>query len=264
MFCLLVLSCNSPKEAMEKSQTPQSPPSGDYTISQIGDNDAISPKLSISFDDKSNQVTGFAGCNSFFGNYSIKGDTIKFGPIGASKKFCQKEINAVESEFLKALNKANSFSIKDKTLLLIENDTVLLKATASLTTKKSDIVKDSYTTAIAYKTSTRDSFEYVSISKSNITISEDKGLQTVSKYTCKEEDWEALNNLIENTALETLYMLKAPSDKRLSDAVAEATLTIQLGDIFYMSPAFDHGNPPKEIEALVNKVLSIKEKTVKQ
>lgn len=249
---------------MEKSQTPQSPPSGDYTISQIGDNDAISPKLTISFDDKSNQVSGFAGCNTFFGSYSIKGDTIKFGAIGASKKFCQKEINTVESHFLNILNKVNSFSVRDNNLILSENDTILLKATASLITKKSDIVKDSYTTAITYKTSTRDSFEYVSISKSNITISEDRNLQTLTNYSCEEEDWKALNNLIENTALETMYMLKAPSDKRLFDAAAEATLAIQLGDIQYLSPVFDHGNPPKEIEALVNKVLSIKEKTVKQ
>jgi heat shock protein HslJ len=264
MFYLLVVSCNSPKEAMGKSQIRQSPPAGNYIITQIGDNDAISSKLNISFDDKSNQVSGFAGCNTFFGRYTIEGNTIKFGPIGASKKFCKKEINAVESEFLKVLNNANSFSVKDKVLLLLENDTVLLKAIASVATKKSDVIEGSYPVAITYETTSRGFYEYVSISKSNIAISEDRSLQTVSNYSCEESDWNALNSLIENIDLESLQILKAPSDKRLSDAAAEASLTIQLGDIQYKSTTFDHGNPPKEIEALVNKVLSIKEKTIKQ
>lgn len=31
-----------------------------------------------------------------------------------------------------------------------------------------------------------------------------------------------------------------------------------------MTPTFDHGHPPKEIEALVNKILTIREKLTKQ
>lgn len=158
----------------------------------------------------------------------------------------------------------NSFSIEDEALILLENDRILLKAIPSVVSKKSDIVKDSYHTAATYETTSRGFYEYISISKSNIAISNDRGLQSVSNYSCEESDWDALNNLIENTDLEALQMLKAPSDKRLSDAAAEATMAIKIGDVLYSSPAFDHGNPPKEIEALVNKMLSIKEKVLKQ
>jgi len=58
--------------------------------------------------------------------------------------------------------------------------------------------------------------------------------------------------------------LKAPTDKRFADTAAKATLAIQFGDVEYMISPIDHDNPPKEIVAVVNKVLSIKENTVKQ
>ncbi len=58
--------------------------------------------------------------------------------------------------------------------------------------------------------------------------------------------------------------MKAPTDKRFADTEAEATLAIQFDDVEYMTSLFDHDNPPKEIVAVVNKVLSIKENTVKQ
>ena len=64
--------------------------------------------------------------------------------------------------------------------------------------------------------------------------------------------------------LQTLNKLKAPTEKRLHDGAAHATLAFRQGDMEVMSPTFDHGHPPKEIEALVNKVLSIKENVLKQ
>ena len=53
-------------------------------------------------------------------------------------------------------------------------------------------------------------------------------------------------------------MLKAPTDKRLYDAAPQAILGVIRGDMEIRSTPFDHGHPPKPIEALVTKVLSIK------
>lgn len=276
---MLTESCNSSKETIEatnikNSNKVQNILSGSYNITQIGNNISISSKLIITFDDKSNKVTGFAGCNSFFGTYHTQDASVTFSNIASTKKYCQKEIMDIENHFLKALKSANLFTIKDTVLSLLENDTVLINASKTgvpksdtsiaVTTNKSDIVKDNYQTSVTYKALTRGSFEYSRISKSNIAISTDRSLKQIANYNCEDKDWKELNTLIEAVDLETFQNLKAQSKKHLFDGATHATLAIQIGDIEYMTPAFDHGNPPKEIEALVNKVLSIKENAVKQ
>ena len=81
----------------------------------------------------------------------------------------------------------------------------------------------------------------------------------IDTYSCKPTDWDELEKLLKSISPENLGKLKAPTDKRLYDGAAHATLSILLGDVVMITPSFDHGHPPKEIEALVNKVLSIKE-----
>ena len=89
LFALILAtdSCESSKNAIENnSKIVQQALSGSYTISQIGDNASVSQELMITFDENSDRVTGFAGCNSFFGTYVVKDNTIKFSNIASSKK----------------------------------------------------------------------------------------------------------------------------------------------------------------------------------
>jgi len=97
LIALLMLteSCNSSKETIEatnikNSNKVQNILSGSYNITQIGNNNSIAPKLIITFDDKSNKVTGFSGCNSFFGTYETQGTVVTFSNIASTKKYCQK------------------------------------------------------------------------------------------------------------------------------------------------------------------------------
>ncbi|WP_373060101.1 META domain-containing protein [Zunongwangia sp. H14] len=58
-----------------------------------------------------NQVTGFAGCNSFSGNYSLaKGTHIHFSQIAATMKACP-DVNINESEFLNVLQLADNYTL---------------------------------------------------------------------------------------------------------------------------------------------------------
>jgi hypothetical protein len=52
--------------------------------------------------------------------------------------------------------------------------------------------------------------------------------------------------------------LEAPTSLRNHDGAAIATLGVSKDKEETISNSFDHGHPPKAIEALVNKVLSIK------
>ena len=60
--------------------------------------------------------------------------------------------------------------------------------------------------------------------------------------------------------------LKPPSTKSHYDGALAGSLKIELasktGSVETMSPTFDHGNPPKEISELVNKLLRVQPKVV--
>ncbi len=45
------------------------------------------------------KVKGFGGCNSFFGTFTIDGRTIKIGEVGATRKFCEGEMELETSYF---------------------------------------------------------------------------------------------------------------------------------------------------------------------
>lgn len=266
LFILIVTfsSCDSSKKAIETNQQMQETLSETYQITQIGKNSSIASELIISFDEATKKVTGFAGCNSFFGSYTTEGNRITFENIAASKKLCQNEISTLENHFLKSLKMVNTFSISDGIISFSEGTTVLIKGTATIiASKKNNKADTDYKTAVKYKASSRNTFDFVLVSKSRVLVSKDKGLQEMDTFQIKAKDWEAVNKLIEAVDVETLQDIKAPSTAHQYDGAPHATLAIMIGDVEYITPAFDHGNPPKTIEALVNKVLSIKENLVK-
>lgn len=267
LFTLLITisSCNSSKKAIETNNQMLETLSGTFAITQIRDHVLKSDDLVITFDDTTQKITGFAGCNRFFGDYSTKNNTIVFQNIASTEMFCPGEINKIESYFLKTLSTVNAFTLKDRVLSLIENDENVIKAIQPENgSKKSDRIDGHYKTSVTYTALSRGSFDFILISKSNISISKDRNLQNINEYSISTKDWEALNELIEAVNLDTFQELKPPTEKHTYDGAAHATLALQIGDIQYTTPTFDHGNPPKEIETLVNKVLSLKENTVKQ
>lgn len=51
------------------------------------------------------KINGFAGCNSFFGTYTLNGETLKIGPLASTRKMCAEHM-AAESAFLQGLQSA--------------------------------------------------------------------------------------------------------------------------------------------------------------
>ncbi|WP_296381890.1 hypothetical protein [Winogradskyella sp.] len=130
---------------------------------------------------------------------------------------------------------------------------------------KSDVVKDNYNKpTVIYKALSRGSFEYIQVSESEVLVSSDRNLKEMDTYKCGKEDWNEISKLLKAIDIEAFQKLKAPTDKRLYDGAAHTTLSIIRGDLYFTTPSFDEGHPPKDIEDLVNKVLSIKENAIKQ
>lgn len=61
-------------------------------------------------------IEGFAGCNNFRGSYLLTGQTIKFGPLLATKMYCP--AMAVENNLFKALEEAKEFLVVEDQLYL--------------------------------------------------------------------------------------------------------------------------------------------------
>jgi len=78
------------------------------------------------------KVTGFAGCNSITGGYTLSGDKVKF-VIASTKMMCPPEQMVVEDFLLKALTSTTSYRVEGDVLELFDGQTALadFKAIAS-------------------------------------------------------------------------------------------------------------------------------------
>ncbi|WP_194767314.1 hypothetical protein [Tamlana sp. I1] len=114
------------------------------------------------------------------------------------------------------------------------------------------------TIVFEYVASSRNAFSKIKISKNSISVSKKRGKSEASK-PLKASDWEQLLTLSKSIPLETLSELEVPSKKFLFDGASKAILKITSNGKTYESAPFDHGNPPKEIEAFVKELLSISE-----
>lgn len=112
--------------------------------------------------------------------------------------------------------------------------------------------------SVSYEATTRGFYEKIWVTKDRITVTNDRNQVEKTEFPISEKDWNELMTLLMEVNIEALPELEAPTSKRNSDGAAFASLIVTQGDLETVSNSFDHGNPPKEIEAVVNKVLSMK------
>lgn len=83
----------------------------------------------ITFDATNKQASGFAGCNNFFGSYELDGSSLKFGPVGATRMFCEGAAGEVEMRFMASLEQTRTWELKDGALLLLDGSRVFARLT---------------------------------------------------------------------------------------------------------------------------------------
>ncbi len=68
------------------------------------------------------RVSGFAGCNRFFGTYGQTGDRLVLSPLATTRKLCPPDIMLKENEFLQLLKKTRrvAVSLGELSLLSLE------------------------------------------------------------------------------------------------------------------------------------------------
>ncbi len=113
--------------------------------------------------------------------------------------------------------------------------------------------------SVTYNAMTRGSSFKCIINEKKITvISKGSDLKNGEREISKQQ-WEDLGRVINRIQLENIGKLNAPSKESSIDAALIASVVITIDDKVFESNTFDHGNPPKELKPLTNKILALAE-----
>ncbi|WP_250433353.1 META domain-containing protein [Hanstruepera flava] len=252
LFISMASCGNSKTVAAADKQSPKTL-DGEFSIHQINGSKTSLTDLTVSFNDSLKTIAGYSGCNRFSGTYETTGNTLKIGPLASTKMACTPDRNTVETQFLNLLNEINTYEYLDGELILKTGNKTAITA----------LVKE-YDIIITYQAATRGFFEKIWINQRSINFSNDYNLNISQQVNCPSKEWDELIKLVKEIDISTLPDLEAPSKTNQYDAAAGATLEIGLQGNVYKTAVFDHGNPPKSIEQIVNKVLSMKKLVEKQ
>ena len=117
---------------------------------------------------------------------------------------------------------------------------------------------------IIYEATSRGFFEEIQVSKTSLRTTSDRNKKQYTTSDTNPEDWKEILSLLAKIDAEKIKTLEAPSSKRLHDGAAHAVLKIKYKDNEVSSNSFDHGNPPKELAALLTKIQAMVKAVDKQ
>ena len=94
---------------------------GDWTLTEIAGRPApmgeAGRPATLRFDSDSARVSGFGGCNRYFGSYTMELTALRFGSLGMTKMACVEGM-ALEQQLATALDSTRSYKLSANTLVL--------------------------------------------------------------------------------------------------------------------------------------------------
>ncbi|MFW2375594.1 MAG: hypothetical protein ACN4ES_03535 [Cellulophaga baltica] len=111
---------------------------------------------------------------------------------------------------------------------------------------------------ISYTAQSRGFRKNVLITKTTITVT-NEGENTYEKINYDAARWIELCHLITVIDLNKLKEYKGTTEASAVDRALIAHLEIETNAIMYRSNGFDHDNPPKELKAIIDKILAMSE-----
>lgn len=110
---------------------------------------------------------------------------------------------------------------------------------------------------IEYVANTRGFYEKITIENQSVWVTNNREDKTNGEETKIPDDVnKELSSYLNSVNLDKLATYKDPTQKRFYDGAAIANLKITSNGKEYQTVDFDHGNPPVEIQNLVNKITS--------
>ncbi|HMD41524.1 MAG TPA: META domain-containing protein [Candidatus Acidoferrum sp.] len=120
---IFVAACSSHKTMSHSpatsAKTPASLLGTEWLLTDLPGTPVVpNSKASLSFFEPG-RAAGNASCNRFAGSVAISGDSIKFGQMASTRMACVDDaVGAQEDQYLKLLEAAKRFELKDNSLLI--------------------------------------------------------------------------------------------------------------------------------------------------
>lgn len=83
-------------------------------------------KAFVHFNIAGEKISGNGSCNSFGGKVTVEGNKLSFGNIFSTKMLCN-EVQSIEDEFFRQLQRVTTYEIKGKKLILFNADNAILE-----------------------------------------------------------------------------------------------------------------------------------------
>ena len=111
---------------------------------------------------------------------------------------------------------------------------------------------------LTYTAQSRGVNQVITIQNQDITVESGRGKDaTVAIARISQGDWNDLTRQFDTIELEKMETYADPSQERFHDGAAIANFTVEYKGKTYRSKDFDHGNPPKELKSLIDKIVSL-------
>lgn len=128
LYCVVallgVLGCSSKTDPLARHR---------WVVVAIGERQfpvgAGGQPLTMTFDEATHRLSGFAGCNQYNASYTQRGDSLSIGPAIATQMACATGMDA-EHALLGALPAISSYQLPDSTLTLVGSGGVAVKLVA--------------------------------------------------------------------------------------------------------------------------------------
>lgn len=247
---VFLLNCGGAKDATVMKKDTANLSSGKYIVSTI--NGENINDLTIEFDTENKKVSGFSGCNRFFGDYTIEGTTLSFGALGTTRKMCAPKNNITEQNMLKALNEINGFKISRSRLHLLKDNNILLIASQQANNK----MAQNETISIEYSAVTRGSYKSITIANKEVSWVNERNAKAET-LKLDDKQWRQVVGLTNAIDLVAIPELEAPSKAHQYDGAAIGTLKVTKNGVTYQSQAFDAGNPNTILADLIEKMIAL-------
>lgn len=135
-------------------------------------------------------------------------------------------------------------------------ETAKTTATTAYTKMPPKQQQKSNSISLQYTEETRGAFRQVTVNKDSIYYQlERDGMVKTTPISAKK--WNGLLGILEKIDVKTLSQLKAPSNKKATDAALMARLKVTKDDSIYSTPDFDHDNPIAEVKPLVTNLIEL-------
>ena len=118
--------------------------------------------------------------------------------------------------------------------------------------------QDIESAVIEYTATTRGFYQQIVVQNQKFTVTKDRnGNEKLIQQSISKADWKDIIEAFQEVDLESFKDLKGPTERRFYDGAAIGNIKVNYKGKTYETNGFDHGNPPLEIEKLVNIITQL-------